>query len=113
MLRGTFVIVGGSPAAAGPEDSGPLRAVALSAFVRQRLAMKAPKEQYTDLERLVDLVEAGEQTPNIERTYPLHQVPDAIGTSKPDTRGASSSSRWQAAPEADPASRVSNVDSRA
>ena len=110
-------IVGGEPGGCWTGGFGrQLRAVALSPFVRQRLAMKTPREHYADLERLVDLIEAGELTPNIERTYPLHQAPDAIGTSKPDTRGASSSSRWQTAPEADPASRradVSNVDSRA
>jgi NADPH:quinone reductase-like Zn-dependent oxidoreductase len=67
--RGTLVIVGGEPGGCWTGGSGrQLRAVAPSPFVRQRLAMKTPREHYADLERLVDLIEAGELTPNMERT---------------------------------------------
>jgi NADPH:quinone reductase-like Zn-dependent oxidoreductase len=77
--RGTLVLVGG-------EDGGrwtggmdrPLRALALSPFVGQRLTMKVPKEHYADLERLAELSEAGELTPVIDRTYPLREVPAAM-----------------------------------
>jgi NADPH:quinone reductase-like Zn-dependent oxidoreductase len=55
-----------------------LRAVALSPFVRQRLTMKTPKEHYTDLERLTQLIEAGDLTPTIDKVYPLPQAPDAM-----------------------------------
>jgi NADPH:quinone reductase-like Zn-dependent oxidoreductase len=55
-----------------------LRAVALSPFVRQRLTMKTPNEHYADLERLAQLIEAGELTPVIDKTYPLRQAPDAM-----------------------------------
>jgi len=77
--RGTLVIVGG-------EDGGritggvgrQLWAITLSPFVHQRLTMKAPKENSTDLERLAQLIEAGRLTPSIERIYPLLDVPDAM-----------------------------------
>jgi NADPH:quinone reductase-like Zn-dependent oxidoreductase len=76
---GTLVIVGGENGGRWTGGLGrPLRAVALSPFVRQRLVMKTPKEHYADLERLARLIEAGEVTPVIERTYPLQQAPDAM-----------------------------------
>ncbi len=76
---GTLVIVGG-------EDGGrwtggidrQLRALALSPFVRQRLTMFISNEHHADLERLAQLIEAGELTPIIDKTYPLHQAPDAM-----------------------------------
>jgi NADPH:quinone reductase-like Zn-dependent oxidoreductase len=76
---GTLVIVGG-------EDGGrwtggfdrQLRALALSTVVRQRLTVKVPKEHYADLERLAQLIEGGELTPVIDKSYPLDQVPDAM-----------------------------------
>ena len=40
--------------------------------------MKTPKEHHADLERLARLIEAGDLTPTIERTYPLDQAPDAM-----------------------------------
>jgi NADPH:quinone reductase-like Zn-dependent oxidoreductase len=55
-----------------------LRALALSPLVRQRLTMKVPKESQADLERLVELIGAGELTPAVDRTYPLEQAPDAM-----------------------------------
>jgi NADPH:quinone reductase-like Zn-dependent oxidoreductase len=76
---GTLVIVGGEDGGRFTGGIGrQLRAVALSPFVHQRLAMKTPKEHHADLERLVDLIEVGDVTPVIERTYPLQQVPDAM-----------------------------------
>jgi NADPH:quinone reductase-like Zn-dependent oxidoreductase len=55
-----------------------LRAVALSPFVRQRLTMKVPKENYADLEYLTELIGAGKLTPTVDETYPLHQAPNAM-----------------------------------
>jgi NADPH:quinone reductase-like Zn-dependent oxidoreductase len=77
--RGTLVVIGGEGAGRWTGGFGrSLRAAALSPFVRQRLRMKVPKEHYADLERLVRLIEAGELTPVIDRTYPLHDAPDAM-----------------------------------
>jgi NADPH:quinone reductase-like Zn-dependent oxidoreductase len=77
--RGTLVMVGGENGGRWTGGFGrQLRAVALSAFVRQRLVMKTPKEHYADLERLVDLIEAGKLAPAIGSTYPLDRAPDAM-----------------------------------
>jgi NADPH:quinone reductase-like Zn-dependent oxidoreductase len=76
---GTLVIVGGEGGSRWTGGFGrSLRAVALSPFVRHRLTMKTPREHYSDLERLAALIEAGELTPVIDKTYPLHQAPDAM-----------------------------------
>jgi NADPH:quinone reductase-like Zn-dependent oxidoreductase len=78
-VTGTLVIVGGENGGRWTGGFGrQLRAVALSPFVRQRLVMKTPKEHYADLERLARLIEAGDLTPIIEKTYPLHEAPDAM-----------------------------------
>jgi NADPH:quinone reductase-like Zn-dependent oxidoreductase len=77
--KGTAVLVGG-------EDGGNLtggmnrsvRALVLSPFIGQRLAWFIAKERASDLERLTELIEAGQVTPSIDRTYPLDQVPDAM-----------------------------------
>jgi NADPH:quinone reductase-like Zn-dependent oxidoreductase len=77
--RGTLVIVGGEGGGRWTGGFGrQLRAVALSPFVRQRLTMKTPNEHYAGLERLAQLIEAGELSPIIERAYPLHEAPQAM-----------------------------------
>jgi 2-desacetyl-2-hydroxyethyl bacteriochlorophyllide A dehydrogenase len=77
--RGTLVLVGGEDGDRwiGGMDRQ-LRALALSPFIRQRLAMKVPKEHHADLQRLAELIEAGELTPFVDKTYPLHQAADAM-----------------------------------
>jgi NADPH:quinone reductase-like Zn-dependent oxidoreductase len=77
--NGTAVITGGEDGR-GPTGgmNRQLRAVVLSLFVRQRLATFVNKERGSDLERLTELIEAGQITPSIDRTYPLHEVPDAM-----------------------------------
>jgi NADPH:quinone reductase-like Zn-dependent oxidoreductase len=76
---GTAVIVGGEQ---GGRLTGGLdrqfRAVALSAFVRQRLTFFVSKERGTDLERLTEFIEAGKLTPSIDQTFSLDQVPEAM-----------------------------------
>jgi NADPH:quinone reductase-like Zn-dependent oxidoreductase len=77
--RGTLVIVGGETGGRwlGGFDRS-LRAVALSPFVRQKLGMLASSENAEDLSVLRGLVEAGQVTPAIDRTYPLSETPAAI-----------------------------------
>ena len=55
------------------------RARLLSPFVRQRLRpfLSLPKNE--DLVALTELIEAGEVTPVIDRTYALIETPEAIG----------------------------------
>ncbi len=77
--HGTVVIVGG-------EDGGDLtggmnrtlRALALSSFSHQRFANFINKERASDLDRLTALIDTGQVTPSIGRTYPLEQVPEAL-----------------------------------
>jgi NADPH:quinone reductase-like Zn-dependent oxidoreductase len=77
---GIFVIVG------GPSDgkflgplNGVIKAMLYAPFVSQRfekiLASLAPE----DLKLVSDLMAAGKVTPVIDRTYPLSEVPEAIG----------------------------------
>lgn len=76
---GTLVIVGGEEKGNVTGGFGrQLRAVVLSLFVRQRLAMVTVKEHHADLEPLSRFIEAGQVTPIIERTYPLAEAPDAL-----------------------------------
>ena len=55
-----------------------LRAVALSPFVPQRLAMFVNKESHEHLDAVRELIETGQVTPIIDRMYPLVEVPDAM-----------------------------------
>ena len=76
---GTLVLVGGEDGDRWTGGMGrQLRAVALSPFVRQRLTMKTPREHYADLERLAQLIETGQLTPTIDKTYPLDKAPEAM-----------------------------------
>jgi NADPH:quinone reductase-like Zn-dependent oxidoreductase len=76
---GTAVITGGEE---GGSFSGginrQLRAVTLSPFLRQRLTAFIAKQRSTDLDRLSVLIEAGNVTPSIDRSYPLGEAPDAV-----------------------------------
>jgi NADPH:quinone reductase-like Zn-dependent oxidoreductase len=76
---GTAVIMGGEE---GGSFSGgmnrQLRAVLLSPFLRQRLTTFIAKQRGSDLERLAALIEAGQITPSLERTYPLDEAAEAV-----------------------------------
>jgi NADPH:quinone reductase-like Zn-dependent oxidoreductase len=77
--RGTLVIVGGE--GGGRWTGGferQLRAVVVSPFVRQTLRSLAAVERRADLLVLKRLIEAGELTPVIDRTYPLNEAPKAL-----------------------------------
>lgn len=77
--RGTLVIVGGENDGSVTGGIGrQLRAVAISPFLRQRLAMHATKERASDLGPLTALIETGRVAPSLERTYPLDRVPEAM-----------------------------------
>jgi NADPH:quinone reductase-like Zn-dependent oxidoreductase len=77
--KGTLVIVGGE---GGGRWMGGflrnLRAPVLSRFGGQRLRMLASKERPEDLQTLRELLEAGQVTPVIDRTFPLPEVPEAF-----------------------------------
>ena len=50
----------------------------MSRFVSQKLTTFTAKENKEDLVVLKELIEAGNVTPVIDRTYPLSEVPEAI-----------------------------------
>ncbi|WP_181776576.1 NAD(P)-dependent alcohol dehydrogenase [Amycolatopsis pittospori] len=87
--RGTLVIVGGEGDGRwiGPVGRN-LRALALGPFVKHKLRGLFSTENHADLETLRALIEEGELTPVIDRTYSLADVPEAIRyTGEGHTRG--------------------------
>jgi NADPH:quinone reductase-like Zn-dependent oxidoreductase len=76
--HGTLVIVGGEDGGRWIGMGRQLRALALSPFVGQRLTILGPKEHYTVIERLTELIENGQLAPVIEQTYPLSDMPNAM-----------------------------------
>ena len=76
--KGTLVIVGGEGGGNWIGMGRQLRALGLSPFVGQRLTILAPKEHYTVLDRLSELIENSQLVPTVERTYALDKMPDAM-----------------------------------
>jgi NADPH:quinone reductase-like Zn-dependent oxidoreductase len=77
--RGTLVIVGsetGGRVLGGFDRT--IRAMLLSPFVSQSLAPLASSENAADLVVLAGLVESGQVTPVVDRTYPLEEAAAAI-----------------------------------
>jgi NADPH:quinone reductase-like Zn-dependent oxidoreductase len=77
--RGTLVSISGDSSGRwiGAVDRL-VKAKALSPFVSQRIATFTVKPTKADLHDLKELIEAGDVTPVIDRTYPLNEVPDAL-----------------------------------
>jgi NADPH:quinone reductase-like Zn-dependent oxidoreductase len=77
--QGTLVIVGGETGGRwlGGFDRS-LRAVLLSPLVSQTMGMLASTENAEDLKVLRDLIESGQVTPAIDRTFPLSETAAAI-----------------------------------
>lgn len=78
--KGTLIITGGEGGGRwlGGTDRQ-VRALMLSPFVGQKLGTFISKENHEDMIVLKELIESGKVTPVIDRTYPLSQVPEAIG----------------------------------
>ena len=75
---GTLVLAGGEDGGRWIGMGRQLRALARSPFTRQRLTMLISRQRGADLETLARLIEAGQLTPVIGKTYPLRQAPDAM-----------------------------------
>ena len=75
---GTLVLAGGEDGGRWTGMSRQLRALSRSPFTRQRLTTLISRHRRADLETLAQLIEAGQLTPVIGKTYPLHQAPDAM-----------------------------------
>jgi NADPH:quinone reductase-like Zn-dependent oxidoreductase len=77
--RGRLVIVGGETAGRLLGGSGrQIRAKLLSPFVSQQLGTFIASENAGDLSALAELIEAGDISPVIDRTYPLTDTAEAI-----------------------------------
>ncbi|XVQ84574.1 NAD(P)-dependent alcohol dehydrogenase [Microbispora siamensis] len=80
--RGTHVVVGG-PAGRWLQPVGHIIAtLAVSPFVSQRVVVTRVADGGNtrgDLMRLTELIEDGKVTPVIDRSYPFHEIPAAIG----------------------------------
>jgi NADPH:quinone reductase-like Zn-dependent oxidoreductase len=76
--QGTAVFVGGEDAGNLIGMGRQLRGVLVSPFVRRRLTLLASKERAGDYERLTELIEAGQVTPTLDRTYPLENAREAM-----------------------------------
>jgi NADPH:quinone reductase-like Zn-dependent oxidoreductase len=76
---GTVVIVGGESKGNVTGGIGrQLRALILTPFVSQRLIGLASKQRAEDLQVLAGHIAAGTVTPNIDRTYRLDHIQDAV-----------------------------------
>ena len=77
---GTLVLVGGEEGGdwTGGTIGRQLRARTMSLFVRQRLTSCIAKERGSDAARLTELIETGQVTPSVDRTYPLAEAPAAM-----------------------------------
>ena len=76
---GSLVIVGGESKGNLTGGFGrSLRAPLVSMFVRPRLTMLVSSEDHADLVPLTDLIEAGQVTPSIDRTYALDDAREAM-----------------------------------
>ncbi|MDO2936098.1 NAD(P)-dependent alcohol dehydrogenase [Paeniglutamicibacter sulfureus] len=76
--KGTAVIVGGEGAGRWLGMGRQFRAVALSPFIGQRLAMLASAQRAADLEELAGFIESGAVRPHLDKSFPLAQVPEAM-----------------------------------
>ncbi|MEV8100064.1 NAD(P)-dependent alcohol dehydrogenase [Kitasatospora sp. NPDC085879] len=80
--EGRLVLSGGGVSEGG-SLVGPMGLIikgkAMSPFVRHRLLVLTAKPAKENLAALREFAESGKLTPVIDRTYPLSEVPDAIG----------------------------------
>ena len=76
--RGTVVFIGGEGSGVITGMGRQLRGVLVSPFLKQRLVLLAAKERASDYERLTELIENGQVTPSLDRTYPLDDVARAM-----------------------------------
>jgi hypothetical protein len=88
-----------------------LRALVLSPLVRQRVPPFVSMVKNEDLVVLKKLMEVGKVTPVIDRTYPLSEVPEAIGyLEEGHSLKEKSSSPCEANPKEDPCSQSGGED---
>ena len=75
---GVLVMIGGSKGNWIAPLMGPIKALMYSPFVSQEFVLILARLRKEDLATLAGLMEAGEVTPVIDRSYRLNEVPEAI-----------------------------------
>jgi NADPH:quinone reductase-like Zn-dependent oxidoreductase len=77
---GTLVLVGGEEGndLTGGTIGRQLKARVVSLFVRQHLTSVLNKESGSELEQLTPLIDSGQVTPSLDRTFPLAEARDAM-----------------------------------
>lgn len=75
---GILVLVGGGKGNWIGPMTGPLKALVLSPFVGQEFVTLLAGLNKQDLALLGDLMQSGEMTPVLDKTFPLTEVPAAI-----------------------------------
>ncbi|WP_214408638.1 NAD(P)-dependent alcohol dehydrogenase [Sphaerisporangium fuscum] len=75
---GTLVLMGGEGGGRWTGMGRQFRATLLSPFVRHRLRVLVAMPRGADLRDLAELIDAGQVTPVVTRTYPLGEAPDAV-----------------------------------
>ena len=96
---GTLVIVGGEGGGRWIGMGRQLRALALSPFVGQRLTILGPKEHYTVLERLTELIENGQLVAGDRADIPAQR--DAQRHATPPSRTSTRQARHHRQPDHD------------
>jgi NADPH:quinone reductase-like Zn-dependent oxidoreductase len=77
--RGRLVIVGAETGGRWLGGTGrQLRAMLLNPFTGQQLGTFIASENAADLAALGELVDSGQVTPTVDRTFPLGEAPDAV-----------------------------------
>jgi NADPH:quinone reductase-like Zn-dependent oxidoreductase len=69
---------GGSPGHVFAPVAGILRAVVITGLVRERLRLIPHEQKQTQLFTLIGLIEAGQLTPVLDRTYPLADTAEGL-----------------------------------
>jgi NADPH:quinone reductase-like Zn-dependent oxidoreductase len=79
--EGRLVLIGGG----GPNDGkwiapflGPLHALVISPFVKQKLGMMVADMNHEDLAALGEMMQTGQLKPVLDRSYELSEVPEAV-----------------------------------
>lgn len=76
--NGRLVIVGGAPGNWIAPFALPIKAMAMSRFVDQKLGMMIARPTQRDVQILADLMASGKLTPVIDRRFPLSEAAEAI-----------------------------------
>lgn len=79
---GKLVLIGGAKGKWIAPLKGPLKALMLSPFVDQEILLILAEFNQDDLNVLGDLMQSGDVTPVIDRTYSLYELPQAIAYSE-------------------------------